>query len=87
MFKIGLSYTITDSSSNVEAQVASVRLKGRLLTIINIYIPPDPDFNADDYKELVSKPNSLILGDLNAYSHLWGGPIKLIKEAGSWRSS
>src|SRR5688572_8027755 len=72
MFKSGLSYSITDSGSSIEALTANVRLKGRLVTIVNLYIPPSSDFIADAYKDLVSKPNSLIVGDLNAYSPLWG---------------
>src|SRR6218665_741608 len=37
-----------------------------------MYVPPTSEFNAENYKDLISKPSSLIVGDLNAYSSLWG---------------
>src|SRR6218665_1373607 len=38
-----------------------------------MYVPPTSEFIAESYKDLISKPSSLIVGDLNAYSTLWGG--------------
>ena len=37
-----------------------------------MYVPPTSEFIAENYKDLISKPNSLIVGDLNAYSPLLG---------------
>jgi len=37
-----------------------------------MYVPPILEFIAENYKDLISKPISLIVGDLNAYSPLWG---------------
>src|SRR6218665_3021487 len=60
MIKSGLSYSITDLSSNIEA------------IIVNMHVLPTSEFIAENYKDLISKPSSLIVGDLNAYSPLWG---------------
>src|SRR6218665_4146602 len=68
MIKSGLSYSITDLSSNIEA------------IIVNMYVPPTSEFIAENYKDLISKPSSLIVGDLNAYSPLWG-KTRLIKNS------
>src|SRR6218665_2019217 len=35
-----------------------------------MYVPPTSEFIAENYKDLISKPSSLIVGDLNAYSPL-----------------
>src|SRR6218665_3597025 len=37
-----------------------------------MYVPPTSEFIAENYEDLISKPSSLIVGDLNAYSPLWG---------------
>src|SRR6218665_1045925 len=76
MIKSGLLYSITDLSSNIEALTAQALLiKGKTLTIVNIiinmYVPPTSEFIAENYKDLISKSSSLIVGDLNAYSPLW----------------
>ena len=72
MIKSGLSYSINDLSSNIEALTAQILLKGRRSTIVNMYVPPNSEFIADEYMNLISMPNSLILGDFNSYSPLWG---------------
>ena|SRR6218665_1718122 len=72
MIKSGLSYSINDLSSNIEALTAQVLLKGRRLTIVNMHVPPNSEFIAEEYKDLISQPNSLKIGDLNAYSPLRG---------------
>ena len=72
MIRNGLIYKVINLNLNTEALVVSVKLKNRQLTIVNIYEPPDSNINIDDYKELFSRPNSIMVGDLNAYSQLWG---------------
>jgi len=37
-----------------------------------MYVPPTSEFIAENYKDLISKPSSLLVGYLNAYSPLWG---------------
>ena len=37
-----------------------------------MYVPPTSEFIAENYKDRISKPSSLIVDDLNAYSPLWG---------------
>src|SRR6218665_2406961 len=71
MIKSDLSYSINDLSSNIEALTAQILLKGRRSTIVNMYVPPNSEFIAEEYKNLISKPNALIVGDVNAYSPLW----------------
>ena len=70
----GLSYSITDLSSNIEALTAWALLINHSKHYSNhvAYVSPTSEFIAENDKDLISKPSSLIVGYPNAYSPLWG---------------
>jgi len=69
-----ISYSVLDFSGvDVEAIGVKITAGDKKLTVVNIYNPPQLSIDAVAYKTLLSEPNSIIVGDFNSYSSLWGG--------------
>lgn len=60
--------------TDLEAIVISVTLPHITLTLCNIYIPNQKDFNLNDIEHIIKQlPNNfIILGDFNSHSKTWG---------------
>ena len=69
-----ISYSVLDFGG-VDAEALGVKITAgdKKLTIVNIYNPPQQRIDPAAYKKLLSEPYSIIVGDFNAYSSLWGG--------------
>ena len=67
----------TELHSRVDSPIEYIKVDVKLLNsrlkIVNMYIPPDKDFGDNDISFLFGN-QTLIIGDLNAKSKLWGSP-------------
>ena len=74
MVKSGLSYSRLPNPTSLEALVISVKLQTRSVTIVNVCHAPNVSFDEVAYRQLVREYSQdvIILGDLNAYSSLFG---------------
>ena len=74
MVKSGLSYSSLPNPTSLEALVIRVKLQTRSVIIINVYHSPRTFFDAAAYRQLTREysQDTIILGDLNAYSPIFG---------------
>ena len=71
----GLSYTVVDRPQDVEALSIQFSLASkRKITVTNIYHPPNTPINTASIQRLFAIKDSIIVGDLNSHSSLWGSP-------------
>jgi len=59
------------SPQNIECQVVEVSTANGKLTIVNVFVPPASDIDVPVYQTLFTRPNTIIVGDLNAKNKLW----------------
>ena len=57
--------------NDIEAIVVKLKLKDTHLNIVNLYLSPNSDVDVDAINRLFDR-NSVIVGDLNAKSQVWG---------------
>ena len=67
-----LSYTVVNDVTELECIVVKVRVKGDFICVANVYIPPGDTVNLDVLNTLLCSRKTIIVGDLNAKSKLWG---------------
>jgi len=67
----GIKYTLFPSPPNIECQIAEVTTKSGKLTVINVYVPPTTEIDENIFQSLFTRPNTIIMGDLNAKNKLW----------------
>ena len=77
LIRTGISYSVLNNPSNMEALIARLKFSTGDLTVVNVYHRPSdniPDDVINDYRKLFNAYNhsSIILGDFNAYSTLLG---------------
>ena len=77
LIRTGISYSVLNNPSNMEALMVRLKLSTGDLTVVNVYHRSSdkiPDDVINDYRKLFNAYNrsSIILGDLNAYSTLFG---------------
>jgi len=70
----GLAYIREPLPTDIEGITLQIKINKRDVHISNIYIRPQIDVNIDDLRNIFSRPNSIICGDLNAKNTLWGSP-------------
>jgi len=69
-----LCYTVVNDVTELECIVVKVRVKGDFICVANVYIPPGDTVNLDVLNTLLCSRKTIIVGDLNAKSKLWGSP-------------
>lgn len=71
------SYPFTPIALNTPLQAVAIRIHiNSLITVCNIYLPPNDDVSSSDLNNLITqlpKP-FLIIGDFNGHNPLWGSP-------------
>ena len=91
LIKSSIPYTLDTNSSPLEVIAATVQLNGKLLNIVNFYLPPGQDINPIDLEYYFNKLNVVVMGDFNAHHTMWTGKnndikatiiVKLIETAG-----
>lgn len=70
-----LAYSVLRPIDDLEELSVTVRLQQNTITIANIYNPPNNRPDLDKYTQLAQRPNTIILGDFNSHSTLFGGTI------------
>ena len=67
---------INFDSDIIETVGVTINCQNKNITIVNSYRPPNNKVQAQDYKIITDKltENSVLLGDLNSKSPLWGSP-------------
>jgi len=70
-----ISYTLLPSISDIEEITIEIRLHQQVIRIVNIYNPPNNDIDLQKYNQMALRPNTILLGDFNAHSTLFGGNI------------
>jgi len=73
LVKQNLNYTQICSPDNLECIVLKIKLLSAYLTVANIYLPPDKYVDQNELSKIFG-PQTLIIGDINAKSKLWGSP-------------
>jgi len=73
LVKQDLNYIQICSPDNLECIVLKIKLLSAYLTVANIYLPPDKYVDQNELSKIFG-PQTLIIGDLNAKSKLWGSP-------------
>ena len=74
LIKDGLKYTQLVNTTTLECISIKVKLKSQHITVINTYIPPNKEFDKDGFSNILGS-KTIIIGDLNAKSKLWGSPV------------
>jgi len=74
LIKTGLNYVPLPNPTSLEAMVIRVKLQSGDVTLVNVYHAPNTPFDKDEYERLFQQyhSNSIILGDFNAYSTVFG---------------
>ena len=68
----GISFCSSAISEDPECLMTTILLKSRKLQIINFYAPPSRIYSRTDLEKILSHRNSIICGDINAYSPNFG---------------
>ena len=72
----GLSYTVLDKPDDIEALSLQIRLSSkRAITVSNVYLPSEKPFSEAALRKVFAVKDSIIVGDFNSLSSLWGSPI------------
>ena len=74
LVRYGLSYVRLPDPSSLEALVVRVKLQSGDVTLVNVYHTPGTPCDDEAYRQLFQTycRDAIILGDLNAYSPLFG---------------
>lgn len=67
-----MPYEVIDLGMAAEYVAIKIKLKEKILLIINIYLPAAANVSADDYNLLPLSRDTLLLGDSNAFHPMWG---------------
>jgi len=68
-----LPYTVIDTTtSGVEVLTIEVTATTGVMTISNVYNPPRNDINVAEYQQILGRGNTVVVGDFNSQSTLWG---------------
>ena len=71
----GLSYTELETPKEVEAVSIQIKLTSKhKLTVTNIYHVPNTPINQEKFRDLFVRKSTVIVGDFNSFSTLWGSP-------------
>jgi len=73
LVKENLPYTVLDKIDSIEEISIAIKLNGQTVNIANVYNPPDININSSKYTLLAERSNTIIVGDLNTYTPLFGG--------------
>ena len=73
LIKDTINYTEICSPNSIECQILNIKLLSSYLRIVNIYLPPNKPVNKMELNSLFGRC-TLITGDINAKSKLWGSP-------------
>jgi len=68
-----INYTEIRSPNSIERQILNIKSLSSYLRIVNIYLPPNKPVNKMELNSLFERC-TLITGDINAKSKLWGSP-------------
>ena len=72
--KVGLNFNVLDVAEipNIEIQGVEINTLNGHLKIFNSYITPSYKFKKEDIQEIFPHKRSILVGDFNAHSKLWG---------------
>ena len=73
LIKDSLNYTEIASPDNIECITVSIRTDNSHVIVCNLYISPDQSVSIDNISKLFNI-KTVIVGDLNSKSTLWGSP-------------
>ena len=71
LIRDGISFTINTLNSEIEAINVKIKLINGYISVVNLYLPPATCLSSNDLA-IFFQPKTLIVGDLNAKSKLWG---------------
>ena len=69
-----MSYSVLDSHADFEAITVKIKTRNGYITVVNIYIPPEPEINFSNFESLLMHRNMVLVGDFNAKHRIWGSP-------------
>jgi len=69
-----MSYSVLDSHADFEAITVKIKTRNGYITVVNIYIPPEPEINFSNFESFLMHRNMVLVGDLNAKHRIWGSP-------------
>ena len=74
LVKCGLTYERLPNPTSIEAMIIQIKLQSGKVTIVNVYHAPGTPIDGDEYERLFQQHHrdSIILGDFNAYSTIFG---------------
>jgi ribonuclease HI len=70
--KNGINYRQIDGPNDLECICVEIYAKKESIKINNIYIPPEAEISEDSFKKLFTSKSTIVTGDMNGYSALWG---------------
>ncbi len=73
-----LKYREVTTPTTIETQAVEIETEAGLLTVANVYLPPQQPFDDDiikAIKTLLTLPKAVIVGDFNAKHNLWNSPV------------
>ena len=73
--KTTIPYTLDTNSSPLEVIATTVQLDGKLINIVNFYLPPGKTIDPLDLDFYFNKPNLVVVGDFNAHHTMWNGKV------------
>jgi len=77
LIKRNFPHTYRNINSSILCSALQLKFE-QVINIINAYIPPSQIFLSSDISEILQNLNgsTILLGDLNSWSPLWGSPQK-----------
>jgi len=76
LIKNSINFTPLPTPARMECITIRIKLEDSYLTVSNIYLPPDTAVDRIELNKLFS-PHTVITGDINAKSRLWGSPCQM----------
>lgn len=74
--KHGINYRRVTINTPYECVCCYIELANFSCYVLSVYVPPNVGLNAANLRPIFTNVPSLILGDFNAHSYLWG-PVNL----------
>ena len=71
LIKENIPYSILPQNPGIESLSIQITVTKRKTVVTNLYLRPGKRVDIDDLNAIFSMPNSILVGDLNAYSTLW----------------